>query len=483
MLVHGVDAVEHEGSLAFRMGANAAIPLDAGLLVEEDAPAFDLTRGGMEGPEVRVRLTFVDAGNDYAPGVELSPGRSDADVVDLEAAVSLDRGQAQTRARELAEALTLQRDRAGFAMAAQGLALEAGDVVSLAGGDYRIVGVTDETITRFDARRVGGGRLPALTPAEPASPPQAAWPVEPDIVIVDGPPLPGEEDDLRPLAFAFADPWVGPVAFSAGAEATQFTRRGQIDRPCSIGRLTSALFPHVSGRWQETSVWVSVPGAGPASRTEAAVLNGANAMMVETMAGWELIQFAEAELVDVETYRLTRLLRGQQGSEPAMAAGAGIGARVVFLTGVERRLDVADWERGLELQWRAWRGSLDDPGAWNGEASYSAVAARMWSPAHLRASWSGDDLALGWVRRARKGGDAWGPGEPPNEVAEAYRIRVLDGGDILRVWTATGPAALYTAAQMASDFPAGGTGGIEVTHLGADGEPGAPAAIAVTIPG
>jgi hypothetical protein len=68
-------------------------------------------------------------------------------------------------------------------------------------------------------------------------------------------------------------------------------------------------------------------------------------------------------------------------------------------------------------------------------------------------------------------------------VAEAYRIRILDGGDVLRVWTATGPAAIYTAAQMASDFPAGGTGGIEVTQLGADGEPGAPAAIAVTIPG
>ena len=119
--------------------------------------------------------------------------------------------------------------------------------------------------------------------------------------------------------------------------------------------------------------------------------------------------------------------RGQQGSEAAMAAGAAIGARVVFLTGAECRLDVADWEQGLELEWRAWRGSLDDPGAWDGEVNYTAVAARMWSPAHLRASWSGDDLAFDWIRRARKGGDAWGPGESPNEAAEAYRIRIFDG--------------------------------------------------------
>jgi hypothetical protein len=482
-VVHGVDVVEREGALAFRMQAATPIPLDAGLLVEEDAPPLQLTRGGMEGSEVRVRLSFIDAGNDYAPGIEISPGWSDADIVDVEIAVSLDHGQAQTRARELAEAFTLQRDRAQFALAAQGFAFEAGDVVTLAGDSYRIVGVAGETVTRFDACRVGAARLPAFTPAEPALSPQAVWQVEPDVVIVDGPPLPGEEDDLRPLAFAFAEPWAGAISLSAGADASQFTRRGRIERPCSVGRLTSALFPHVSGRWQEASVWVSVPGAGPASRTEAAVLNGANTTMVETTSGWELIQFVEAEMVDVETWRLSRLLRGQQGSEPAMAAGAAIGARVVFLTGAECRLDVADWERGLELDWRAWRGSLDDTGAWNGEISYTALAGRMWSPAHLRASWSGGDLVLAWVRRARKGGDPWGAGEPPNEVAEAYLVRILDGDEVLRSWTAADPATTYTAAQLATDFSTGGAAGIEVAQLGADGEPGAPVAITVAIPG
>jgi hypothetical protein len=479
---YGVDVVEHDGLLAFRSQTAATIVLDPGLLVEDDAPALDLARGGMEGSEVRVRLSFIDAGNDYAPGIEFSPGGPGADIVDAEAALSFDHGQAQTLARGIAETLTLQRDRAQFALTVQGLAFEAGDVVSLGGDSYRIVGITDEAVMRFDARRIGFARALALTPAEPVAPPQPVWPVEPDIVIVDGPPLPGEEDDLRPLAFAFAQPWSGAVNLSAGADASQFTRRGRIERPCAIGRLTTALFPHVSGRWQETSVWVSVPGNGPASRTEAAVLNGANAMMVETAAGWEMIQFVEAELVDVETYRLTKLLRGQQGSEPAMAAGAEIGARVAFLTGAECRLDVADWERGLELAWRAWRGNLDDPGAWDGEASYAAAGARMWSPAQLRAEWAGGDLAVGWIRRARKGGDAWGPGEPPNEIAEAYRVRVLDGGDVLREWAVTRPSTTYEAASIAADFPAGGVATVEVAQIGADGEPGAAAAVAVAIP-
>jgi hypothetical protein len=123
-------------------------------------------------------------------------------------------------------------------------------------------------------------------------------------------------------------------------------------------------------------------------------------------AGRELIQCAGAELVDVETWKLTRLLRGRQGSEPANAAGAVIGARILFLTGAEQRLEVADWERGLALEWRVWRGSADEQAAWSGGGTHEAFARRMWSPAHLHAEWSGGDLELRWIRRARRGGDA-----------------------------------------------------------------------------
>ena len=144
---------------------------------------------------------------------------------------------------------------------------------------------------------------------------------------------------LRPIGFAFAEPWGGPVAILGGADADQLTVRGRIERPCAMGRLVSGLYPHVSGRWQETSVWVSLAGGSLSSASEMAVLNGANRALVETEAGWELIQFRDAELVDVETWKLSLLLRGQQGSEDAMAAGAPVGSRIVFLTGAEQRLE------------------------------------------------------------------------------------------------------------------------------------------------
>jgi hypothetical protein len=480
--VHGVDATERDRTIVFRMRGSETVEIDIGRLVEEDAPALSLTRAGLEGPEARVRLRYVDAEADHAPGVAVSAGGADADVVDVEVAVALDHGQAQRCADAMAEQIALQRERAQFAMAADGMALEPGDVVVLDGARWRIVEAADGGVIRFEAVRAGSALTPMLTSTAPAALPAAVSLAEPDVAIVDGPPLPGAEDDLRPIGFAFAEPWTGPVTFSAGADATELTVRGRVSRPCAMGRLATALYPHPSGRWQDGSVWVDLPGASLESRSEGAVLNGVNAAVVETEAGWELMQFAEAELVDVETYKLSRLLHGQQGSEPAMSAGAAIGARILFLTGAEQRLEVADWERGLELEWRIWRSLPEEPSAWSGQKTCEALAARMWSPAHLRAEWSGGDLGLQWLRRGRKGGDSWMAGEPPHEVAETYRIRVSDGGGVLRQWDVSGPSCTYPADDQASDFPAGGEALIEAAQLGADGESGARAGILVEIP-
>ncbi len=156
-----------------------------------------------------------------------------------------------------------------------------------------------------------------------------------------------------------------------------------------------------------------------------------------------------------------------------MAAGAAVGARVVFLTGAERRLEVAGWERGLELVWQA--------GEWEGVYVHEARAAQPWSPAHLRATWSGDDIALSWIRRARKDGDGWGAGHPPVEGAEAYRVRV-SGGVSIREWDVVSPETEYLAADQVTDFPGGGVALVEAAQIGPNGVPGAWTGLHMTIP-
>lgn len=470
---HGVDATERDGAIVFRMRGADRAALDAGRLVEEDGPALSVTRERLEQDEVAVWLRFVDAEGGYMPGHVRSGGSAAALPVEVEAPLAMDRGQAEQLTERLAEELTLASQQARFAMAADGVRLEAGDVVALSGEDWRIVAVSDGKTIAFDAVRAGASVAPVLAHGAPVTPPDVASPVEADVVIVDAPALPGEEDDTRPIGFAFAEPWGGPVRILAGADADQLSERGRIERPCAMGILVSGLYPHVSGRWQETSVWVSLAGGSLASASEMAVLNGANRALVETEAGWELVQFRDAELVDVETWKLSMLLRGQQGSEDAMAAGAPVGSRILFLTGAEQRLSVADWERGLELEWRA--------GEWLGTYAHEAVAARPWSPAHLSLGWLDGDIALAWVRRARKDGDSWGAGNPPLEGSEAYRVRVT-GGESERAWEVTAAAAIYPATEQVVDFPAGGLARIDVAQLGPNGEPGGWTGVDVAIP-
>jgi hypothetical protein len=63
------------------------------------------------------------------------------------------------------------------------------------------------------------------------------------------------------------------------------------------------------------------------------------------------------------------------------------------------------------------------------------------------------DLRLTWIRRARLGGDVWDGEAPLAEGVERYRIRVVDGGVLLREVEVTGPAFTYAAAMRTADTP------------------------------
>ncbi|HPN04949.1 MAG TPA: glycoside hydrolase/phage tail family protein [Hyphomonadaceae bacterium] len=477
--IYEVDATEHDGVIAFRMRGGGPSIIDEDRIVDESQSRLSLSREGMEGSDARVRLRFVDAENNHEPGVVVSAGASDADIVEVEAAILMDRGRAKRSAEALAAQLAIEGERAQFAMSADGIRYEAGDCVTLGGVDWRVVSVSNGLHTTFDVVRANAPGALNIATAEAVAQAAPLIGAEPHVVIVDAPPLPGSEDDLRPIGFAIGEPWTNAIVFSAGPDLTALSERGRIERPCAVGELVSSLSPHVSGRWLDASVWVRVGGGTLSSRDESAVLNGANIALVETDSGWEMIQYQRAELVDDDTYRLSGLLRGQQGSEVAMGQGADSGATIVFLSGAETRLELSDWERGLELLWRA--GPESGGTSWEGSQVPAGIGVRPWSPCHLAASWQGADLAFGWIRRARKGGDSWMAGEPAQEGVEAYRIRVSGGGSV-REWDVSDAAALYTGGDRFADFPAGGSALVEVAQLAANGQPGDWAWLELTIP-
>jgi hypothetical protein len=191
-----------------------------------------------------------------------------------------------------------------------------------------------------------------------------------------------------------------------------------------------------------------------------AVLAGGNACAIQAANGeWELIQYLDAVMIGPDQWRLSRMLRAQGGSDPAMQAGAPAGASFVPLTPQLMRAGVAQSERGLPLIWRAapagsrqsGLASTDLPAIWNG------VALRPFSPCQLKARrLPGGDIDLAWIRRARLHGDPL-DGEPPlGEESERWRVDILGStGVVTRTLLTTTARATYTIASQQADFPGG----------------------------
>ncbi len=179
-------------------------------------------------------------------------------------------------------------------------------------------------------------------------------------------------------------------------------------------------------------------GGALASLPDIDVFAGGNAAAVKTAGGdWEMLQFAEAELIGTNHYRLTRLLRGQAGTEQAMATGAAIGADFVLLDGAVTPLPLRSDQLGLPLSYRigAARDDYAAPSFSALTVTAEGVGLTPFAPVQLRyrRDAGSGDITLTWIRRTRFGGVGWELAEVPlNEESEAYRLEILDGAEVVR---------------------------------------------------
>jgi hypothetical protein len=228
-----------------------------------------------------------------------------------------------------------------------------------------------------------------------------------------------------------------------------------------------------------------------ASVTDLALFAGANALAVESVPGaWEVLQAGVAELIAPGRYRLSRLLRGQRGTEGAIGGPAPAGARVVVLDEALVSLPIPEAALGLEANWRF--GPASKPVA---DRSYRQVGftpeglgLRPFSVAHVRQPWrtarAPGDLLIAWTRRSRApAADSWTVAEAPlAEEREAYEVEILDGATVRRTLSATTTTSVtYTAAQQLADLGAllgpGDSLDVRIFQLSALVGRGAPASV------
>ena len=304
----------------------------------------------------------------------------------------------------------------------------------------------------------------AQPPIPPASSPRRGRSIwgAPEVLLLDLPQLQADQSAHQPLVAAYAKPWPGRIAVWRSAAEDGFELVTTFGSRARIGRLVADLYPGPTSRFDLGNAAVVDLFSGTlASLTDLALFGGANAFAVESAPDvWEVLQAGQAELLAPGRYRLTRLLRGQRGTEWAMGDPTPAGARVVVLDAALAALPIGEAELGLPATWRIGP-ALRPPS----DESYVAtsftpagVGLRPFSVVHVEQPWrtarEPGDLVIRWTRRSRAlAADSWNaPDVPLGEEREANEVEILDGPDVVRTLESTAPRVTYSAAQQIADF-------------------------------
>ncbi|NVN87001.1 MAG: glycoside hydrolase/phage tail family protein [Rhodopseudomonas sp.] len=466
-MAYAFNATSADGTLRFiqRGGAAVAEIAEDELVASAQGAASRLTRAQETELPHEVSFGFTDGMTDYrraaAVSRKLVGGANRTVHADL--AVVTNAAAAARRAEILLQDLWAGRDSASFAIGIDRLALVPGDVVALTVNDRRrlfeIDEVVDTTARQVKARSIDPEvfAMPLRAPPRvPAQIPAALGPVQ--ALSLDLPVIDAAAPAVLTRLAIFANPWPGSVTIWNTADGASYQPIAVAAARATIGETLDPLPAGPTALWDRRNVFrVRLFGGALASLSDARVLAGGNGAALCNPGGdWEILQFANAELVDGNIYALSRLLRGQAGSEHAMQDPLPAGAPFVLLDShlvpLAQGLDALG--RNLQLRIVASGRSHDDPTAVELAVTPTATALKPLAPVHLAAARKPDGVHISWIRRTRIDGDGWGVEVPLGEDVEAYTLEILSGAAVMRAIACATPAAIYANADELTDFGA-----------------------------
>ncbi|UWR74683.1 glycoside hydrolase/phage tail family protein [Phaeobacter inhibens] len=502
LLRHGVDAIERDGLLRFRLrNGRQDAALDLAQLVEgqELDGVLEQTRAPEAELAGRMRLRFVEWGgrHDLRGEEAVLPDEATHAVSDNELPMALTRAEGrQVVERWLSEA-RMARDTLRLELPPSAMALGAGDVIRLplagaeAGPEVGSeagpeVGSGAQARYRIDRVEQGAGQLieavriepenyhPAPVPEELPGVTAFAAPVPVLPLFMDLPLIGGDEVPHAPHLAVTAQPWPGSVALYGAQSDADYVLEEVLAAASTIAITNTVLPAGALGRWERgADLEVDMITGQFQSRDRTAVLNGANLVAIGdgSPGNWELLQFAKAELIAPGRYLLRDRLRGQQGSDARMPVAWPKGSYVVALDGTPQQITLAANQRGLSRHYRIGtaRRPYDDPSYVHLEAAFAGEGLRPYAPVHLRQKGvlGSGAVGLDWIRRSRTDGDRWDLAEIPlGEDLERYRLRVLRGSDVLREELLDSPGWSYPVAAQTADAVAPGDR-VEVAQVSA----------------
>lgn len=411
----------------------------------------------------RLDLHYLDAEGDY--GVQCVSAHyrgGERPVLSLTVPLALSSYTALSLASRLLHEVRQTANSVTLDLPPRYMALEAGDVISI---DQRLWRITQISLLGHievsAVRHEVGLYQPQLSAPQTQASLSATMTgtgivARPVLHVLDLPAqLPLKSQPLsapgQPLLACFAAPWPSQVHVRDTSDG--FIQ--SLSAPSIIGETQSPLAAAPCGRWDVGGrLRVSLYGGVVQSVTRRDVLQGANVLAVQTPLGWEVMQFAEAELVDENCYVLSDLLRGQNGSDAVMVEQLAAGAPVVFLSSAMPPLDLplSRLSQQVSLQFGAASLPLESYGWQTQSFDVRRAGLTCLAPAHVSQNRrENGDIEISWIRRSRLHGDDFDAIEVPlGEANEAYEVAIEADGERLYTATTQTPSWVYEAGLQAS---------------------------------
>jgi hypothetical protein len=252
-------------------------------------------------------------------------------------------------------------------------------------------------------------------------------------------------------------PWPGSVAMYSATQDAGYGLNRLLKSASVIGMTQTALPKASAGIYDRgPALRVQLIRGDLQSVSTDQILGGANLAVIGdgSAENWEVFQFAQADIIDADTFDLTLRLWGQAGTDGVTPDEWPEGSIFVLLNGVPEQIELASSARGVTQHFRYGPGTrqLGDASYQYRTEAFSGIGLRPYSVAHLRGVLRDGDVDLAWIRRARVGGDNWNAQDVPlSEAFERYVVRVFKNGVQVRQLTVNDPNWTYTAALRAAD--------------------------------
>ena len=413
-----------------------------------------------------ISIRFIDVFKNYESSAVIAQREvvqtENSPVIDIP--MVMDYVRAQQAVDRMLYSTWARKETSDFSVMPNFIALEPGDVVSINANGFvknvRIEGLSDSAVREVSARSFD---LTVFTPiggANRTNPQSNSLVVSsPILLLMDLPLLDVSLPGYRPYTAAYSSPWVGGVAVYKSITTSNYKLDTTVNNPAFIGAtINLSVIGAIHGVWDNgPGIELKLLDGSLESVTDEEVLAGANAIALQnTSGGWEILQFATATLLAPLTYRLTRLLRGQLGTEDQIGQSVPVGSRVVFLNGAIGQLNfnLSDLNKSFNFKYGPVIKDIGDSSYRVVNQTFVGRGLKPYAPTQFHYSINAGDVLLSWIRRTRIGGDDWELPDPPlNEETEKYEIDIIQSpSTVVRTITVTSATnVVYTAAQQTSD--------------------------------